>query len=583
MIGRTYDTDVAIVGGGIAALMAAIAASEQGAQCVLLDKSHVRRSGSGATGNDHFACYIPEVHGPSMQEVFSSFMDAELYLGQDEDIVADFFRESHSIVRRWEAMGINMRPAGNYVFQGHALPGETKVYLKYDGCNQKERLIRHVDKKRVVILNHSPVVEILREGDRAAGVLAIDTAQEEPRFTLVRAKTVILATGATHRLYHSGPTPAFMFNTAHCPNDAGGPALALRAGAALVNMEFPYVHAGPKFFERCGKATWIGVYRYPDGRPLGPFVTRSNREYGDVTGDVWNTAFEDVMRSAAGPAYMDCSDASPEDLAYMRWAMKAEGLTGMIRHMDEAGIDPARHAVEFTRYEPFLMGRGVEIDRRGRTCVPGLYCAGDSVGNFGAGIGPAAYMGEVCGREAAAESRYIAPGGDPARNPAARERMELFSSFMERENGATWQDANFCLQQIMDSYAPSGPSGLRSANLLGAGLHYVRRLRERVFRELGASCSHTLMRAGEVLDLLDCGEAILRAALERKETRSNHCRADFPFTNPLLRSRVLRVCRNPRAGLPGEGDFLLNWRDHHALPVRRVWNEQGTPDPVRQS
>lgn len=99
----------------------------------------------------------------------------------------------------------------------------------------------------VTILNHSPVIEILREGDRVSGVLAVDTSRESPSFTLVRAKTVILATGATHRLYHSGPTPAYMFNTAHCPNDAGGPALALRAGAALVNMEFPYVHAGPKF------------------------------------------------------------------------------------------------------------------------------------------------------------------------------------------------------------------------------------------------------------------------------------------------------------------------------------------------
>ncbi len=571
--GKTYEADIAIIGGGIAALTAALSASSRGASCVMLDKGHVRRSGSGATGNDHFACYIPEVHGPSMQAVFDAFMDAELYLGQDEDIVADFFRHSQEIVRNWESMGINMRPTGKYVFQGHALPGETRVYLKYDGCDQKACLLRHVDRKMVTILNHSPVIEILREGDRVSGVLAVDTSRESPSFTLVRAKTVILATGATHRLYHSGPTPAYMFNTAHCPNDAGGPALALRAGAAPVNMEFTYVHAGPKFFERCGKATWIGVFRYPDGRPLGPFATHSDREYGDVTGDVWNTAFDDVMRDASGPAYMDCSDASAEDLAYMRWAMKSEGLTGMMEYMDEAGIDPARHAVEFARYEPFLMGRGVEIDRHGRTCVPGLYCAGDSVGNFGAGIGPAAYMGDVCGREAAEESRKAVFCGEPALNPAARERMELFSSFMERKNGATWQEANFCLQQIMDDYAPAGPSGRRSANLLNAGLQYVRQLRERTLAELGATCSHTLMRSGEVLDLIDCGEALLRAALERKESRNNHCRTDFPFTNPLLRSRVLRLRLKSGSGKRGENEFVLDWRDHHALPVRRVWDE----------
>ena len=46
-----------------------------------------------------------------------------------------------------------------------------------------------------------------------------------------------------------------------------------------------------------------------------------------MTSDIWNSVFEDVMRKGTGPAYMDCSDATDEQMAYMRWAMTGEGLT----------------------------------------------------------------------------------------------------------------------------------------------------------------------------------------------------------------------------------------------------------------
>ena len=46
----------------------------------------------------------------------------------------------------------------------------------------------------------------------------------------------------------------------------------------------------------------------------------------------------------------------------MRRAMASEGLTGLVNYMDEQGIDPARHAMEFGQFEPQLMGHGVQID-----------------------------------------------------------------------------------------------------------------------------------------------------------------------------------------------------------------------------
>ena len=57
------EADVLCVGGGIAGLMAAIRAADLGASVVVAEKGNALFSGRGRAGNDHFWCYIPEVHG----------------------------------------------------------------------------------------------------------------------------------------------------------------------------------------------------------------------------------------------------------------------------------------------------------------------------------------------------------------------------------------------------------------------------------------------------------------------------------------------------------------------------------------
>ncbi len=552
------EADVLVVGGGIGGLMAAISAAKSGCGNVLvMEKMHARRSGSGATGNDHFNCYIPSYHGDDIRPVFQETMQSLVGSFKEPSLMYKFLKKSFELVQMWEEWGVNMRPTGDWECKGHALPGKPRAFLKYDGSEQKKCLVREAKRLGVHFYNHHPVVELATMDGRIAGALAVDISNEVPVFQPVRAKAVLLATGLTHRLYITAPTPGYMFNTGHCPNCAGGQGLGWRVGARMVNMEFPYTHAGPKYFGRCGKATWIGVYRYPDGTPVGPFTDHSDINYGDVTSDIWNSVFEDVMVKGTGPAYMDCSDASDKDMEYMRWAMKGEGLTSLLNYMATEGIDPQRHAVEFMRYEPILHGRGLDVTDEGETTVPGLFAAGDMVGNGGCGIALAAFLGWEGGHAAAlqaAEQPFRA--AEECENIKAR--MELLSSIYERKEGADWKDANMALQQIMSDYAPAGPRKVRSATLLSAGLTYVRNLRARACAQLSAPCSHTLMRAAEVLDLMDCGEALLCAAQARKETRGNHIRADFPFTNPLLADKFLTV------GLENN-EVTTSWR-----PIRKA-------------
>ena len=87
----------------------------------------------------------------------------------------------------------------------------------------------------------------------------------------------------------------------------------------------------------------------------------------------------------------------------MMKGLEHEGNTAMLKYMEEEGIDVRKRRVEFAQYEPFLIGRGVEIDLNGETNVAGMYAAGDPVGNFRADIAGAATFGWIAGGSAAAE------------------------------------------------------------------------------------------------------------------------------------------------------------------------------------
>ena len=560
-IAQSIDTDVLVMGGGIAGLMAAIASADRGAKVIVAEKANTRRSGSGATGNDHFRCWIPEKHGPDYRVIMNEVLNfSQFGLCHDTVLTRHFLEKSFDIVKMWDAWGIPMRPTGDWEFTGHAFPGRIRSALKYDGAQQKPILTREARKRGAGILNHHAVIELLAEDGEIAGALTLDTSRDEPAFTLIRAKCVVVATGCTTRLYVNKATPGWMFNTAFCPGNAGGGiAQSFRAGAKLVNLELATRHAGPRYFERAGKSTWIGVYKYPDGRTLGPFVSKPTKELGDITSDIWNASFTEVVKNGSGPAYLDCSETSPEDLAYMRWGMKGEGLTALLDYMDREGIDPARHAVEFMQYEPFLIGKGLDVDINGQCSLPGRYAAGDVVGNFRADNGGAAVYGWISGDHAGTSAAGRTLRGSLERHPAVERTLALCADIMKRgERGYAWDEANMAVQQLMSDYAPAGPFEKRSESLLDAGLHYMRALRGKSRAGLGAVCSHTLLRALESLDLMDVGEALMVAARERRESRGPHLRADYTFTNPMLGELFLDVFLR-------EGEIQTEWRKRNMV------------------
>lgn len=404
---QSVEIDVLVAGGGIAGLMAAIHAADRGVRVLVAEKANTRRSGSGATGNDHFLCYIPEVHGEDIEPLIQVAQDSILGKFNDLSLIVALFEQSFDRVQDWDRWGIPMKPKANWEFTGHAFPGRPRLWLKFEGANQKRVLTSQAKKRGVRIENHLTITEVLTNGGEVMGALGISTQDEKPVVKLFRTKCIILVTGSANRLYPS-VSPGRMFNTAYCPSCTGsGRAMAYRAGAKLINMEFPNRHAGPKYFARCGKASWIGVLTDPYGKPVGPFVDRATKELGDITADVWNSVFTDMYKSGRGPVYMDCTTTSPEDIEYMMWGLKHEGQTAMLDYMGAEGIDVRKHGVEFMKYEPFLTGRGIEINLHAETNIEGLYAAGDEVGNLRAALSGAAVFGWIAGERAAGRAKNI--------------------------------------------------------------------------------------------------------------------------------------------------------------------------------
>lgn len=530
---KKYNCEFLCAGGGISGLMAGIYAAKNGADVIIADKANTLRSGSAANGNDHFHCYIPECHGSDISRVYreiGSSFDAGPWV--DTDMTAVWIHRSFEVIRFWEEIGINMRPTGSWRFEGHGMPGQQLYNLKFDGALQKQCLTKEAKRLGAKILNRVFIHDVLTGKDgRITGAVGFDLNGETPETVYIQCKAVLLATGMVSRMY-PGITPQYMFNTPCCPSTTGdAQAMAYRAGAMLVNMDMLNGHAGPKYFARGGKGTWIGISTDIRGNTFTPYNTAPSRATGDITADVWPTCYSDRLRKGKGPTFMDCTRTSPEDLDYMlHTAMVSEGIDSITDYCEQYGIDLSKDMVEFSTY-PIMMGqRGIQIDTKARTSIPGLYAAGNCTGNVNGSLSGAAVFGMVAGEDAAEYVKDI-PDEPVDDNPLILERDALYRSLLGRPDGASWKEAAASLQNIMNEYVNAD---MQSEDMLKAGMVYMEQLKQNALHDLYCRNSHELMRSIEVLNMIDLSEPIFLCSENRRETRGPHKRVDYDFTDITL-------------------------------------------------
>lgn len=553
------DTDVLIIGGGIAGLQAAIEAGKSNVKVLVAEKANARRSGNGSTGNDHFLCYIPSIHGDDLNLVIEEVKDTMDGPNQDDIMLQTLLLNSEIMVKKWESYGIDMKPTKEYHFEGHTIPGRQHYHLKFDGRKQKECLLKEALKQGAVVHNHITIRNLLTDTDgKVTGAIGVDCSDDVPELVIFQAKAIILATGPNSRMF-PGTVPAYMFNTSGCPVCTGGAILGYRAGARLVNYDVIGCHAGPRYFVRSGKATWIGLLCDSKGDPAGPFVNKPSREYGDPMSDIWPGVFADKLKDGTGPVYMNCTGLSKEDLTYMQHCFETEGISSVNDYLTQKNIDLSKSMIEFGSYSKNFSAGGLDINPKAETTVEGLYGAGTVCGNVNGYITSAAVFGMISGINAA-EYAKKRKSASVEKHRLIEESAQLFQSFLDREEGGSWQEVNSVLQQIMSDYI-GGEN--RTDSLLKAGLKYIRDLKKMTYSELKCANSHELMRSIEVLDILDVCEVGALMGENRKETRGkNYKRPDYPFTNPLLNNHFQTIeCV--------KGEIKMNFRKN----IRRKMND----------
>lgn len=541
--GQIYKTDFLIIGGGIGGLQAAISGTRLGLDVLVVEKADTRRSGCAANGNDHFACYIPEYHGQKLDfsvREMSKTLDGGMW--QDMELLKTWMKRSYEVVKAWESYGICMRPNGEWNFEGHTFPGQQSYHLKYEGGNIKSALTGEALRCGSRILNKTVVNELLTDDNgRVIGAIGIRIENEEPELVLFEAKSILIATGLVSRLY-PGVNPAFLFNTPSCPASTGsGHAMAYRAGARLINLDIPAVHIGPKYFERGGKGSWIGLITDIYGRNIGPYMSVPSRKQGDITPDIWPDIFLEKARDGTGPVYMDCTRTSDKDMAYMQENFVKDGIDSVADYLEQNRIEMSCEMMEFSFYGMDFAHRGIEIAPDASSSLENLYATGYAAGNVNGHSTAAAVFGMIAA-ETAAEKNAQIQWTSIEGHPLIGEREKLYTQILERgEQGAHWREANGTLQSIMKDYA--GYEG-RSETMLTAGISYVQQLREMAGNQLGAGNAHELMRVLEVLDMIDLAEPVFLMCRNRKETRDLHRRPDYPHENESLKNQYQTVIKD---------------------------------------
>lgn len=407
------DCDVLVIGAGGAGMYAALAAARSGASVLLVDRGLIGRAGATVMAQMTVAVALGEECPDTTEAHFKDTLAAGRGLC-DPALARLLVEDGPARIREMDAWKVGWARAedGSHIRQVHA-PGHDRPRCVYvDFLNTGPAV------SRTLRTQLNPVAAVRRVGDivitdiamhdgQATGAVGFHLRTGEP--VSLRAGATIIATGGLTRLYAR--------NSASANMGGDGYALALRAGAELLDMEFvqffPIGHLAPRLIGM-DPIMW-DPFRYKLGGRLlnrdgDEFSERYGREESgryNLTRDVATYAiFKEVEAgrgSPAGGAFLSFTHVPEAELR--------RNFGPVIDRLAKNGIDLTRQAIEVAPIAHYHMG-GVAVGTDMATRVPGLYACGEAVGGAnganrlsGNAITEALVFGEVAGRHAAAHAQ----------------------------------------------------------------------------------------------------------------------------------------------------------------------------------
>lgn len=616
--------DVVVVGAGGAGLRAAIEAREQGLRCAVICKSLFGKAHTVMAEGGIAACMGNVNANDNWQVHFRDTLRGGKFLN-DWRMAELLAREAPDRVWELETWGavFDRTPDGRISqrnFGGHEYPRLAHVgdrtglelirtLQQKVVALQQEDFRRHGDHEaRLKVFQECTVTRVLRDRDGVSGAARVSGVfgyeRESGRFLVLEAPAVVLATG--------GIGKSFKVTSNSWEYTGDGHALALLAGARLVNMEFVQFHPTGMVWPPSVKGILVtesvrgdgGVLRNSDGKRFMfdyvPDVFKEKYAETEDEADGWYTDPErhrrppellprdEVARainsevkagrgSPHGGVFLDVSTRMPADVIRRK-------LPSMHHQFKElADVDITAEAMEVGPTCHYVMG-GVEVDpdTAAAVGVPGLFAAGEVAGGLhgsnrlgGNSLSDLLVFGRRAGLYAARYAAGLVAAERPAVSDAdvASAEAEALRPFGAEESTGGAAENPYALHQELQQSMNDLVGIIRKAPEMEEALRRLSGLRARA-RRAGVE-GHRQFNPGwhlalDLRNMLLVSECVARAALERTESRGGHTRDDHPGMDRRWRKARL-VCRladdstEPAAEDPALGRIRLERQEPPAM------------------
>jgi succinate dehydrogenase / fumarate reductase flavoprotein subunit len=522
-------------------MYAAIEAAGAGCRVFLADRSLIGRGGATVMAQMTVAVAL----GEETPDHWSHHYQDTLTAGRglcNEPLSRLLCEEGPDCIRQMEEWGIGWARKDGHIAQAFA-PGHDRPRCAYvDFLNTGpavSKTLRSITYKAKGIDRAADlcVVDLLKADGEVLGAVAWHVGSGAP--VVISAKATVLATGGLTRLYRR--------NSASVNMGGDGYALALRAGAPLIDMEFvqffPIGHLAPRLIGM-DPIMW-DPFRYKlGGRLLNKDMAEFTDRYGVpedgkyvITRDLGTYAILKEVEAGRG---------SPHGGAYLSFqhvpeSKLREAFGPVIDRLAANGIDLTKMPVEVAPIAHYHMG-GVATDVRMQSEVPGLLVAGEAVGGAnganrlsGNAITEALVFGRQAGRTAAARANAMKTAPAPLR--AARETIDLIRADAPKDASKNASNPAAMIQRLQATMSDDvGP--LRTRDRLARALGTIDELSGALGEvAFGDARKFDMQRLDwfDLRNMLLVARCVTQAALNRTESRGAHQREDFPEMLPQWR------------------------------------------------
>src|ERR1700733_8819421 len=376
------DTDVLVIGSGAAGMYAAIEAARNGAHVLLADRSLIGRGGATVMAQMTVACALGEETPDDWEHHYADTIAAGRGLC-DEALAQLLCEDAPDCIRELDHWGVGWARKDGHITATTA-PGHDRprcVYVDFLNTGPAvSKTLRMASARNPNIRKAGDlcIVDLVVSGGECTGAVAYHLGTGAP--VVIAAKATVLATGGLTRLYAR--------NSASLNMGGDGYALALRAGASLIDMEFvqffPIGHLAPRLVG-LDPIMW-DPFRYKlGGKLLNGQMQEFEQNYAAANGR--NDGTYVLTRDLATYAILkevEAGRGSPAGGAYLSFQHVPEAelrrnFGPVIDTLAANGIDLTKQPIEVSPIAHYHMG-GVKVDTRFETAVPHLFAAGEAVG-----------------------------------------------------------------------------------------------------------------------------------------------------------------------------------------------------------